>query len=56
MTYGSEREFPWTLDAIQMPAINFYKIIEMVVRADSELSRDMVRDFVERSIFTVSQF
>lgn len=42
MTYGSERDFPWSIDTVQLPAINFYKIIEVVVRAEPELSRDMV--------------
>lgn len=42
MTYGSERDFPWSIDALPMPAVNFYKIIEVVVRAEPELSRDMV--------------
>lgn len=46
MTYGSERDFPWSLDAIQIPAISFYKIIEVVVRAEPELSRDMVKMLV----------
>lgn len=43
MTYGSERHFPWSIETIQMPAVNFYKIIEVVVRAEPELSRDMVK-------------
>ena len=25
MTYGSERDFPWSIDTIQIPAISFYK-------------------------------
>ena len=41
MTYNSEREFPWSVDTLQMPPINFYKAIEIVVRAEPDLSRDM---------------
>ncbi|KAI6241130.1 hypothetical protein M3Y99_00385500 [Aphelenchoides fujianensis] len=43
MTYNSEREFPWSVDTVGMPPINFYTVIEIVVRAEPELSREMVK-------------
>ncbi|KAI6220263.1 hypothetical protein M3Y95_01066400 [Aphelenchoides besseyi] len=43
MTYNSERGFPWSVDTLQTMPINFYKVIEIVVRAEPELSREMVK-------------
>ncbi|CAJ0946269.1 unnamed protein product, partial [Mesorhabditis belari] len=39
----SIRSFPWVLDMIGLPAVNFYKIIEVVIRSESALSREMVK-------------
>ncbi|EJD73805.1 retinoblastoma-associated protein A domain-containing protein [Loa loa] len=42
-TYESVREFPWSLETMHLPAIHFYKVIELIIRADSSLSREMVK-------------
>ncbi|GMR53670.1 hypothetical protein PMAYCL1PPCAC_23865, partial [Pristionchus mayeri] len=42
-TYNSERLFPWSIQVFKVPPISFYKIIEMVVKADVGLSRDSIR-------------
>lgn len=39
----SQLNFPWILDVLQLPAYHFYKIIELVVRTENQLSRDMVK-------------
>ncbi|KIH67772.1 Retinoblastoma-associated protein A domain protein [Ancylostoma duodenale] len=39
----SERVFPWCLEVCGLPAVSFQKIIEVVVRNESRLTRDMVR-------------
>ncbi|KHN83919.1 Retinoblastoma-like protein 2 [Toxocara canis] len=42
-TYESEREFPWSLEVVRLAPIHFYKAIELVIRAEPELSREMVK-------------
>lgn len=42
-TYESVREFPWSLETMRLSAIHFYKVIELIIRADSSLSREMVK-------------
>uniref|UniRef100_A0A0N5AMP1 Retinoblastoma-like protein 1 n=1 Tax=Syphacia muris TaxID=451379 RepID=A0A0N5AMP1_9BILA len=42
-TYKSEREFPWSIDVLRIAPVNFYKVIELVIRAEPELSREMVK-------------
>uniref|UniRef100_A0A915D7Q7 Retinoblastoma-associated protein n=1 Tax=Ditylenchus dipsaci TaxID=166011 RepID=A0A915D7Q7_9BILA len=42
-TYASEREFPWSAEVAQVAPVNFYKIIELIVRAEPDLSREMVK-------------
>ncbi|VBB28062.1 unnamed protein product [Acanthocheilonema viteae] len=42
-TYESVREFPWSLEIMRVSAIHFYKVIELIIRADSSLSREMVK-------------
>ncbi|VDK80616.1 unnamed protein product [Litomosoides sigmodontis] len=42
-TYESVREFPWSLQIMRVAAIHFYKVIELIIRADSSLSREMVK-------------
>uniref|UniRef100_A0A7I4XZ29 DUF3452 domain-containing protein n=2 Tax=Haemonchus contortus TaxID=6289 RepID=A0A7I4XZ29_HAECO len=39
----SERVFPWCLEVCGLPAISFQKIIEVVVRNEAQLTREMVR-------------
>ncbi len=43
-SYGSTQlMFPWILQVLKLPAYHFYKIIELVVRTENQLSRDMVK-------------
>lgn len=42
-TFESVREFPWCLEVFKLPSMQFYKIIEVVVRDDADLTRDMVK-------------
>ncbi|WKX90609.1 hypothetical protein Q1695_009452 [Nippostrongylus brasiliensis] len=39
----SKREFPWCLEVCGLPAVSFQKIIEVVIRNEPNLSREMVR-------------
>ncbi|KAE9420489.1 hypothetical protein Angca_003027, partial [Angiostrongylus cantonensis] len=41
--HGSERMFPWCLEVCGLPALSFQKIIEVIVRNEPRLTRDMVR-------------
>lgn len=40
---STQLSFPWILEMLQLPAYHFYKIIELVVRTENQLSRDMVK-------------
>uniref|UniRef100_A0A1B6KSV5 Retinoblastoma-like protein 1 n=2 Tax=Graphocephala atropunctata TaxID=36148 RepID=A0A1B6KSV5_9HEMI len=43
-SYNSQqRTFPWVLTALGIEPYHFYKIIEVTVRAEDQLSRDMVK-------------
>ncbi|XP_075215910.1 retinoblastoma-like protein 1 isoform X2 [Lycorma delicatula] len=42
-SYNSQRTFPWVLEALNVESYHFYKIIEIIVRAEDQLSRDMVK-------------
>lgn len=42
-SYNSQRTFPWVLEALNIAPYHFYKIIEIIVRAEDQLSRDMVK-------------
>ncbi|XP_063951479.1 retinoblastoma-like protein 1 [Lytechinus pictus] len=50
--YNSQRTFPWILEAFEIPAFHFYKVIELILRAEEGLSRDIVKhlNFIEESI------
>ncbi|CAH1404960.1 unnamed protein product [Nezara viridula] len=39
----SAQQYPWIANALKLPHYYFYKIIEVVVRAESSLSRDVVK-------------
>ncbi|VVC27835.1 Retinoblastoma-associated protein, B-box,Retinoblastoma-associated protein, A-box,Cyclin- [Cinara cedri] len=41
--YNTERPFPWVLDALQIHPYHFYKVIEVIVRVEDKLPRDMVK-------------
>lgn len=42
-SYNSPRKFPWILEALNLKASNFYKVIELIVRTKDQLSRDVVK-------------
>nr|CAD7444289.1 unnamed protein product [Timema bartmani] len=42
-SYNSQRKFPWILEALNLEPYYFYKVIEIIVRVEDQLSRDMVK-------------
>uniref|UniRef100_A0A1I7XF17 Retinoblastoma-associated protein n=1 Tax=Heterorhabditis bacteriophora TaxID=37862 RepID=A0A1I7XF17_HETBA len=42
-SYESERIFPWSIQLYDLSPVAFHKIIEVVIRAEPELSREMVK-------------
>uniref|UniRef100_A0A8C1L6T7 Retinoblastoma-like 1 (p107) n=1 Tax=Cyprinus carpio TaxID=7962 RepID=A0A8C1L6T7_CYPCA len=43
--YSSQRTFPWILEIFQIPPFYFYKVIEVFIRSEEGLSRDMVKHY-----------
>ncbi|KAG8517856.1 Retinoblastoma-like protein 1, partial [Galemys pyrenaicus] len=41
--YSSPRTFPWIIEALSLRPFYFYKVIEVVIRSEEGLSRDMVK-------------
>ncbi|KAG8446282.1 hypothetical protein GDO86_013930 [Hymenochirus boettgeri] len=41
--YTSPRIFPWTIEVLNLSAFYFYKVIEVFIRSEEGLSRDMVK-------------
>jgi len=41
--YNSQRAFPWVLNALQIHPYHFYKVIEVIVRVEDKLPRDMIK-------------
>lgn len=41
--YSSPRTFPWIIDVLGLQPFYFYKVIEVVIRSEEGLSRDMVK-------------
>ncbi|NXF09140.1 RBL1 protein, partial [Smithornis capensis] len=41
--YSSPRTFPWILDVLHLRPFYFYKVIEVLIRSEEGLSRDMVK-------------
>ncbi|XP_056405342.1 retinoblastoma-like protein 1 isoform X5 [Hyla sarda] len=41
--YSSPRKFPWTIEVLDLSPFNFYKVIEVFIRSEEGLSRDMVK-------------
>ncbi|XP_008947409.1 PREDICTED: retinoblastoma-like protein 1, partial [Merops nubicus] len=41
--YSSPRTFPWVLGALRLRPFHFYKVIEVLIRSEEGLSRDMVK-------------
>ncbi|CAL7952077.1 unnamed protein product [Xylocopa violacea] len=40
---SNDKVFPWILNALNLDAYYFYKVIEIIVRAEDQLSRDVVK-------------
>uniref|UniRef100_A0A8D8SBL7 Retinoblastoma-like protein 1 n=1 Tax=Cacopsylla melanoneura TaxID=428564 RepID=A0A8D8SBL7_9HEMI len=41
--YNSNRTFPWILSVLNIEPYHFYKVIEVIVRSEASLSRDIVK-------------
>ncbi|KAM3922755.1 retinoblastoma-like protein 1 isoform 1-T1 [Leptodactylus fuscus] len=41
--YSSPRKFPWTIEVLSLSPFYFYKVIEVFIRSEEGLSRDMVK-------------
>ncbi|XP_004585849.2 retinoblastoma-like protein 1 isoform X1 [Ochotona princeps] len=41
--YSSPRMFPWIIEVLNLQPFYFYKVIEVVIRSEDGLSRDMVK-------------
>ncbi|CAL1609517.1 unnamed protein product [Knipowitschia caucasica] len=41
--YSSQRTFPWIINIFKLPSFYFFKVIEVFIRAEEGLSRDMVK-------------
>ncbi|KAM3839160.1 retinoblastoma-like protein 1 [Vipera latastei] len=41
--YRSPRTFPWIIDILNVKPFHFYKVIEVLIRSEEGLSRDMVK-------------
>ena len=37
------RAFPWIIEVFDLPAYNFYKVIEVLIKVEEGLSRDVVK-------------
>ncbi|XP_020784066.1 retinoblastoma-like protein 1 isoform X2 [Boleophthalmus pectinirostris] len=42
-SYSSQRTFPWIINVFKLPPFYFFKVIEVFIRAEEGLSRDMVK-------------
>ena len=42
-SYNSQRTFPWILETFNIEAIHFYKVIEIIIRNEDSLPRDVVK-------------
>ncbi|GFS21266.1 retinoblastoma-like protein 1 [Elysia marginata] len=51
-SYNSQRTFPWIVDIFEFSSYQFYKVIEIIIRAEKGLSRDVVKhlNHIEESI------
>ncbi|XP_071490054.1 retinoblastoma-like protein 1 [Diadema antillarum] len=50
--YNSQRTFPWVMEAFSIPPFHYYKVIELILRAEDGLSRDVVKhlNYIEEDI------
>ena len=42
-SYNSQRTFPWIQDTFNLEPIHFYKVIEIIIRTEDSLPRDVVK-------------
>jgi len=42
-SYNSLRTFPWALETFQLEPLHFYKVIEILIRGEDGLARDVVK-------------
>lgn len=42
-SYSSQRAFPWIINIFKLPPFYFFKVIEVFIRSEESLSRDMVK-------------
>merc|ERR1719483_38536 len=42
-SYNSLRPFPWSLETFKLEPLHFYKVIEILIRAEDGLARDVVK-------------
>jgi len=42
-SYNSQRTFPWILETFSLEPLQFYKVIEVMIRAEDGLARDVVK-------------
>ena len=42
-SYNSQRTFPWVLETFKLEPVHFYKVIEVIIRAEDWLPRDVVK-------------
>ncbi|XP_064640132.1 retinoblastoma-like protein 1 [Lineus longissimus] len=42
-SYNSQRSFPWIVEIFELNSFHFYKVIELIIRAEDGLSRDVVK-------------
>ncbi|KAJ8302946.1 hypothetical protein KUTeg_019342 [Tegillarca granosa] len=51
-SYNSQRIFPWIVDIFDISPYHFYKVVEIIIRAEEGLSRDVVKhlNHIEESI------
>uniref|UniRef100_A0A665TGD4 Retinoblastoma-like protein 1 n=1 Tax=Echeneis naucrates TaxID=173247 RepID=A0A665TGD4_ECHNA len=42
-SYSSQRTFPWIISVFKLPPFYFFKVIEVFIRSEEGLSRDMVK-------------
>ena len=48
---NSQGNFTWILDTFNLEAYQFYKVIEIIIRAEDGLARDMVKHLQVPNIF-----
>lgn len=51
-SYNSQKTYPWVIETFELAPFNFYKVIELVIRAEDQLSREMVKHLnrIEESV------